>query len=299
MFAIEVLKHALIITLFVFVMMMLIDYLNVMSRGRLSHMVRGGQWRQYFVASFLGATPGCLGAFLNVSFYVHGLLSFGAITAGMIATSGDEAFVMLAMFPNKALMLFGVLFLLGVVSGWLVDKVAAMLKIKPCEACQLQQVHIEQAEDCRCLSQAEILPQLRSISLPRLTILTVLILYTVTILVGILGPSAWNWQRITLIALLPLAIFIATTVPEHYLRVHLWEHITKKHLWRVFLWTFGALLVIDLGLRYWNLGAFVQAHMVWVLVTASVIAIVPESGPHLIFVAMLADELIPLSLIHI
>ena len=88
--AIEVLKHALIITLFVFVMMVLVDYINVMTRGQLSLTVRGGRWRQYFVASFLGATPGCLGAFLNVSFYVHGLLSFGAITTGMIATSGES-----------------------------------------------------------------------------------------------------------------------------------------------------------------------------------------------------------------
>jgi len=56
MLAIEVLKHALIITFFVFVMMMLIDYINVMTRGRLSLTVRGGRWRQYFVASFLGAT---------------------------------------------------------------------------------------------------------------------------------------------------------------------------------------------------------------------------------------------------
>jgi len=83
--ATEVLKQALIITLFVFVMMVLVDYINVMTRGRLSLNVRGGRWRQYFLASFLGATPGCLGAFLNVSFYVHGLLSFGAIAAGMIA----------------------------------------------------------------------------------------------------------------------------------------------------------------------------------------------------------------------
>ena len=41
--AIEVLKHALIITLFVFVMMVLIDYVNVVTRGQLSLTVRGGQ----------------------------------------------------------------------------------------------------------------------------------------------------------------------------------------------------------------------------------------------------------------
>jgi hypothetical protein len=297
MLVIEVLKHALIITLFVFVMMVLIDYINVMTRGRLSQIVKGGQWRQYFVASFLGATPGCLGAFLNVSFYVHGLLSFGAITAGMIATSGDEAFVMLAMFPDKALILFGVLFLLAIGSGWLADKIANALKIKPCEACQLQQVHSEGVESCRCLRREEILPQLRSISLPRLLILLILVLFAIAILIGILGPSTWNWQRIILITLLPIAILIGVTVPEHYLREHIWDHIVKEHLWRVFLWTFGALLVVDLGLKYWNLESFVQAHMFWVLVIASLVAVVPESGPHLIFVAMFADGLVPFSVL--
>jgi len=297
MLAIEVLKHALIITLFVFVMMVLIDYINVMTRGRLSNTVRGGQWRQYFVASFLGATPGCLGAFLNVSFYVHGLLSFGAITAGMIATSGDEAFVMLAMFPDKAIILFGVLFLLAIGSGWLVDKIARVLRIKPCEACQLQQVHSEDIGGCRCLSREEILPQLRSISLPRLLVLLILVLFAIAILTGILGPPTWNWQRIILITLLPIAIFIAVTVPEHYLREHIWDHIVMEHLWRVFLWTFGALLVVDLGLNYWNLESFVRSHMLWVLIIASLVAIVPESGPHLIFVMMFADGLVPFSVL--
>jgi len=295
--AIEALKHALIITFFVFFMMVLIDYINVMTKDRLSHIVRGGQWRQYFVASFLGATPGCLGAFLNVSFYVHGLLSFGAITAGMIATSGDEAFVMLAMFPDKALMLFAVLFLLAIGSGWLVDKVAGVLRIKPCEACQLQQVHSEDVEGCRCFDRENILPQLKSLSIPRFVILLVLVLFVIAILIGVLGPPEWNWQRTILMTLLPIAIFIAITVPEHYLKEHIWEHIVRKHLWRVFLWTFGALLVVSLGLKYWNLESFVQAHMIWVLIIATLVAIIPESGPHLIFVAMFADGLIPFSVL--
>ncbi|MBT3312467.1 MAG: hypothetical protein HN737_12920 [Desulfobacterales bacterium] len=39
---------------------------------------------------------------MNVSLYVHGLISFGAITGGMITTSGDETFVMLIQFPGTA-----------------------------------------------------------------------------------------------------------------------------------------------------------------------------------------------------
>jgi hypothetical protein len=87
----EIVKHALLITVFVFVMMLLVDFTNAASKERVSHLVRGGPWRQYGLASFLGATPGCLGAFMNVSLYVHGMIGFGAVVGGMIATSGDEA----------------------------------------------------------------------------------------------------------------------------------------------------------------------------------------------------------------
>jgi hypothetical protein len=140
----ESFKHSLMITAFVFVMMVLVDYINVLTRGKMNKAVRGGLFRQYVFASFLGTTPGCLGAFMNVSFYVHGLLSFGAMVGGMIATSGDEAFVMLTLFQDKALLLFVILFLMGIVLAWIADKMALILKIKPCQECQLSVLHLEE-----------------------------------------------------------------------------------------------------------------------------------------------------------
>jgi hypothetical protein len=124
-----------------------------------------------------------------------------------------------------------------------------------------------------------------------------MVLLAVSIVSGILGPSAWNWYKIALVILLSIAFFIMVTVPEHYLSEHIWNHILKKHLLRVFLWTFGALLIVNLGLQYWNLESFVQTHMFWILIIASLVAIIPESGPHLIFVMMFADGLIPFSVL--
>ena len=54
--------------------------MDMVSKERVSSIVRGGRWRQYTLSSFLGATQGCLGAFMDVSLYVHGmlpLLSYG------------------------------------------------------------------------------------------------------------------------------------------------------------------------------------------------------------------------------
>jgi hypothetical protein len=48
-------------------------------------------------------------------------ISFGAITGLMFATAGDEQFIMLAMFLDTALLMYGILFLLGIIVGYLTD----------------------------------------------------------------------------------------------------------------------------------------------------------------------------------
>jgi len=114
--------------------------------------IRGGRFRQYLGGSFLGATPGCLGAFASTSLYIHGFISFGAIVATMVATSGDEAFVMLALFPRKAIFLFTLFFGVGILSGWIADKLALRLNLRPCEACDRLELHDD--DEYRCLSKA-------------------------------------------------------------------------------------------------------------------------------------------------
>lgn len=224
-------QHTIKITLFVLAMMVLVDLINMWTRGRLTSIVKGGIWRQYIGASFLGATPGCLGAFMNVTLYVHGLLTFGAIVGGMIATSGDEAFIMLKEFPLTALFLFGLLFIFGIVFAWLTDKIAPLFGIEPCLECELHEYH----------------------------------------------PGQESFQ--------------------HYFKDHFWLHIVKKHIWRVFLWTFFALLVIEVGFNYWNLKDFISNNIFLVLILSGLVAIVPESGPNIIFIMMYSKGVIPFSVL--
>jgi len=145
-----VINHSIIITLFVFVMMLVIDYLNVLTKGKMEAAIKGSRARQYTTVSLLGASPGCLGAFANVSFYIHGLISFGAIVGGMIATSGDEVFVMFALFPKVALILILLLFFLGILGAWISDKIVERFGIITFKECELQEVH--SVEDCKCYS---------------------------------------------------------------------------------------------------------------------------------------------------
>ena len=275
-----ILKHTSMITLFVFVIMTLVDYFNVLTNGRMSASIKGGTWRQYTVASFLGATPGCLGVCLNVSFYIHGLLTFGAIVGGMMATSGDEAFVMLALFPGKALLLFILLFLLGILFAKLTDIIASRLKIGPCQGCKLQQIHT--IETCQCFDKANRTHNYLRISPLRAVLLLVALACLIAIARGLIGPEAWNWKRVTLRLLMTILIAIIGSVPNHYLREHIWDHIVRRHLGRVFLWSFFAILIVEMGLTHWNFESFVKNHMVWVLLISGLAGIVPESGPHII-----------------
>ncbi len=288
-------EQAVMISVFVFAMMLIIDYLNLLTRGSLAPAARKSKVGQYVFASFLGATPGCLGSFLNVSLYIRGLISFGAITGAMVATSGDEAFVMLSLFPGKALLLFGVLFLLGIAVAWLSDKMVLIFKIKTCEECEIAVLH--EPEKCRVLRFGEMVAQFGKMSFERFLFLFVLVFFVFAFAFGLMGPSKWNWMRVTMVSILALSVFIVVSVNDHYLNEHIWEHIAKRHIWRVFLWTFGALLIVGIGMERWNLQSFLKAQMFYVLIFSAVIGIIPESGPHMIFVMMFAKGLIPFSVL--
>ena len=56
-----VFQRALMITSFVAVMMILVEYLNVLTEGRWRAALRGSRWSQYLVAALLGAVVGVLG----------------------------------------------------------------------------------------------------------------------------------------------------------------------------------------------------------------------------------------------
>ncbi|MBN2301692.1 MAG: hypothetical protein JXN60_04155, partial [Lentisphaerae bacterium] len=120
---VSAIKHALMITGFVGVMMLVIEYINVLTQGQWQKKLSQKHWGQYVLAAFLGVTPGCLGAFAVVAMYSHRNLSIGAVVAAMVATTGDESFVMFAMIPNVALPLHAILFFLGIVSGALTDSI--------------------------------------------------------------------------------------------------------------------------------------------------------------------------------
>ncbi len=288
----ETIRSTFSISVFVFVMMLLVDYVNVLTKGSFSAVVKKGRFRQYVLASFLGVMPGCLGGFMNVSFYAHGVISFGAMFASMVSDCGDEEFVMLASFPGRALLLFGILFLMGVVFGWLADAIAPLMGPRYGKGCKLGVVHDE--DECYCFDRAQIWRQLKRVSTERALLV---IAFGGAIFAGAGGLLEGGWEKITIIILAAGGVAIVGTAPDHYLKTHIVAHIVRRHLVRIMLWTFLTLLVIGIGLKYWDFESFVRKHEVLVFLLAGLIGLIPESGPHLIFVNMFAKGVIPFSVL--
>ena len=243
----------------------------------------------------MGVIPGCLGAFTVVSLYSHRAVSFGALVAAMIATSGDEAFVMLSMFPLQALWLSAMLFVIAIAAGWITDKL--FLKQEQFLINENHELEVHQADLCQCFSPENILQQLKNLSSPRALLIVLLGGFLFALSTGILGSGAWDWKRITFAIGAGFSLFIILTVPDHFLEQHLWEHVVKKHLLRIFLWTFGALLAIHYLDNWLDINTLIQDNLYIVLIIAVLVGIIPESGPHLVFVTLFSQGTIPFAIL--
>lgn len=291
----KVFLESILITGFVFIMMLVIEYINVQSKGLWQKHLTGNKWKQYLIVGLLGAIPGCLGAFTVVTLFTHRLVSFGALVTAMIATSGDEAFVMFAMFPQKAILITVIIFVVGILAGYLTDKFYKPKGILKDIAAHDLPLHDE--PECKCFEKEKFWSNLFHPSLYRLSVNVIIISLLLGVATGLLEEEADLWIKITLMLSLTFALFVTISVPEHFLKEHIWNHIVKVHLPRIFLWVFSILLAMHFLMIYIDVESWISNNMFVVLLIAVVIGIIPESGPHLIFVTFFASGTIPFSIL--
>ncbi len=306
-----VLKQTLLITLFVLSMMLIIEYLNVFTKGLWSKGLEKDKRKQILLGTSLGVIPGCLGAYTAVSLFVHDIIGNGALVSAMIATSGDEAFMMFALFPKKALFLNLIIFIIAIFSGLLTER---FFKKKFLSHASERHLHVHEIPECNGFSPKASWDQLKHIT-PTRALMLVSILFLVTFIVldeNITGGSLHEliklgatepqgsdpiWIKITFFSVISLSTAVILIVNDHFLEKHLWSHIIKKHFSKIFLWTFFTLLFIALLMKHFDLHQLIQQNMFWVLIAAVLIGIIPESGPHLIFVMLFASGNLPLSIL--
>lgn len=296
----EALRTSIMITGMVVVMMLMIESINLKSRGRLSNILQRNSFGQIVLSAILGCIPGCMGGFASVSLYSHGMLSFGALVAMMIATSGDEAFVMLASFPGDALKITGLLFILAVTTGVIVDAVRKHRGSPANISCAELHVH---EEDSHAHNEK------RHFGWKRITMAAGLVLYIAALLLGILGDgdearqtSGLNlldetWMNVMFACFSVILLAVILCASDHFIGDHLWHHIICGHLPKVFAWTFGVLLAIGLASNFFDIESWVSSNIPLMIVLATLIGIIPESGPHLVFVSLYAMGIAPASVL--
>ncbi len=387
----EALKNAVLITGLVMIMMLLIEYVNIHSHGNSFKKLKKSPVRQVLVATLLGMIPGCIGGFAVVSLFTHNLLSFGALVAMMIASSGDEAFVLMAMIPKTAVILFIILIVIAIVAGIIVDKIFKKVPTP------FEPEHYELHENCCETKKSPVFGNgiknnLRTMSKERLLIVIGISLFITAVVLGLLehkhaegdghdhgiakqatttelvahectgcgneecateDSSTTNpqtsdnqnhtattdnhdhtaadnhnhtattdnhnhtaedahsaidehghlnifserWLNLIFAFISLITLYLTLSANEHFIKEHLWNHVVKKHLKSIFLWTFGALLVLQFGIQYLDIEHWMRDNIVFMILLAVVIGLIPESGPHMVFITLFAGGLVPFSVL--
>ena len=335
---IDILRNSILITGLVVVMMMMIESLNIESRGMIFKGLRKTKIGQVVIAALLGSIPGCMGGFATVSLYTHRMFSFGALVAMMIASSGDEAFIMLAMIPKQALMLFVILFVIAVVVGILVDIIGKKHNFKIQSECSDGYVvhdthsesHHDDELDIDSNKAGDTGPEPRHFGWKRIIMLIGVAVFIVALAGGQLGHdhsahshshctenhthcdeahshcteaghqahTSFNlldeqWMNVLFAGLSILVLLVLIFASDHFVDEHLWHHIVRKHLPVIFAWTFGVLLVLGIALQYVDIDHWISSNTALMILLATLIGIIPESGPHLIFVTLFATGVVP------
>ena len=337
----DALKGAILITGLVVVMMMMIESFNISTRGKAFDGLRRSRVGQVLLSAFLGSIPGCMGGFASVSLYTHGMISFGALVAMMIASSGDEAFVMLAMFPEKAWWIFLVLLGIAVVSGLLVDlvRVHSGRQLDAATCAEGLEIHSEDEHrpehhhhkhDSGDAESSTDVKSGRHFSWKRLVMFVGVAAFIGALAFGLLAHDhdhdhaaheqtevvldhtghvhdaaahpdhgginllSEDWMNVLFAILSIVVLCVIVWGSDHFVNEHLWHHVVCRHLPRIFAWTFGVLIILGVLTEYFDVSGWISSNTVLMILLATAIGIIPESGPHLIFVTLFASGVVPL-----
>ncbi len=341
----DVFRNSILITGLVLIMMLMIEYFNIHSHGRWFARIQDSKLKQILLGSLLGLVPGCIGGFAAVSLYTHRLLTLGALVAMMISSSGDEAFIIMAMIPREGFILFGILFGIAVITGIIVDYI--LYKKPQDDLCpddfEIHSPIDHNSSNVNSIFKLESYRNMLKPSKERIIIMAGIACFIAAVIMGILacghdhshsteaahtctyvcehghthtveaahahvqeghahshrhnGASLniLNEKSINVVfAIISIiTLFFTATASEHFIKDHLWKHVLKRHMVSIFLWTFGTLMVCQAGMQYLNIEHWISNNMAMVIILAVLVGIIPESGPHLIFVTLFAQGVLP------
>ena len=376
-----ILQQTLIITTLVIGMMMVIEFINVRTGGLWSKRLQKSPWIQILFAIVMGVIPGCLGTYTVVSLYVHRVVNFPALMAALISTTGDEAFFMFSLFPEKALLINLILITLAIIVATILQ-FSLKNKFLGLRNEELS-FPVHENEECSHSHHHHhsVKKNIKNISFVRALLITLSLGVLILVLSGIIDGSHHlnllmggqseesvmhsierqqdhkttrlhdchddhhhsqqttdnrqqtlsticneehdncdhhhefnnlsstanchhhhdhggeaDWIRIILIVLFVAILIIVIVAEEHFLEEHLWQHVIKVHLPKIFFWTFGVILCLTILNNYVNIHDLIDSKPFIVLLIAILIGLIPQSGPHLIFLILFANGDLPLGI---
>ena len=356
-----ILQQTLIITTLVIGMMMVIEFINVRTGGLWSKRLQKSPWIQILFAIIMGIIPGCLGTYTVVSLYVHRVVNFPALMAALITTTGDEAFFMFSLFPEKALLINLILIVLAIIVSTILQFSLKnkFIGLKDKE----MSFPIHENESCSHSHHHHhsVKKNIKNISFVRALLITLCLGVLTLVLSGVIDGSHHlnllmggaseesvmhsiesqqvtespshqdcggehhhcnhshqvtetsshqdceeghhhshggeaDWIRIILIILFVAILIIVIVAEEHFLEEHLWQHVIKVHLPKIFFWTFTVILSLTILNNYVNIHDIIDSKPFIVLLIAILIGLIPQSGPHLIFLILFANGDLPLGI---
>ncbi|MDR2383691.1 MAG: putative manganese transporter [Prevotellaceae bacterium] len=350
---IEIFRNSVYITGLVVIMMLIIEYVNVATKGRRLGDIQKSPLKQVILGAALGLIPGCMGGFVAVSLFSHNIFGLGGLVAAMISDTGDETFVMFAAMPGYALLIKLLTFVLAIAAGFAINAFMNKNNVVPkyfdhnLEIHSLHGSHSEQAT-------SNIWRNIRRPSLARIVILLGIVGFMLSLGLGLLEHKhsvedvtcihaneisineheyaheheheheheyehehaheheharhevhshshgnifSERWLNILFVFIAGAAFLMVLSVTEHFLREHVLRHVIYRHLLRVFTWTFGSLLAIYLLGFFVHYDEWMNDNQLIMLFIALTIGLIPESGPHIVFISLFLEGNIPFSIL--
>jgi hypothetical protein len=343
----EIFRNSVYITGLVVIMMLIIEYINVATKGRQLGNIRKSPAKQVLLGGMLGLIPGCMGGFVAVSLFSHNIFNLGGLVAAMISDTGDETFVMFATMPGYTVLIKLLTFVVAVAAGFAVNAFMNRSNTVPehfdhnLEIHSLHGSHSEQAT-------SNILHNLKHLSPIRIAVLSGIAAFMLSLGLGLLEHKhavddmtcihaneitidehvhdhehgldheeisahehhhhhhdtyshgnifSERWLNILFIFIAGAAFLMVLSVTEHFLKEHVLRHVIYRHLLRVFTWTFGSLMVIYLLGLFVHYDEWINDNQLIMLFIALTIGLIPESGPHIVFISLFVDGSIPFSIL--
>ncbi|MCX7953738.1 MAG: arsenic efflux protein [Bacteroidales bacterium] len=294
---IEITQKTIFISSIVLMLLIVIEYVFLTSFGNLNVWLKKRKSLQIILAALLGISPGCAGAFAVVNFYTHNVFYFPALLAAFIATFGDEAYFILSTSPLTALKLSVFLLILSLLFSYIFH--FTLMKIKKTELPTSNHYITHSNAEC-CLKPKNIkISEIKNFSFNRVLLLCVILLIVFISLFhdhSIDGHRTLSFELIFYLILSLLTLYILIVVPEHFLTEHLWEHIIKKHFFKLFIWTLiviALITVIQHFIPEATIKKMLEKNYFYLLFTSILVGFFPVSGPNLIFFNLYNAGLIP------